>query len=169
MCSSDLTKGPAHSRCLVSLRARRSPHSTVSPLVIAGAGQIQYGDTMPGTLPIFLGIPRPLEGAGRESSRVHRRFAEVFEHGEWSGEWSTLRAPPARTHARVRTEERVRSRAWTTIPPTLPAIGPGEALEPRADRRTWQPAGTRERQDGTGRDRTGPRDLEGPVVLWSRD
>ena len=22
---------------------------------------------------------------------------------------------------------------------------------------------------GTGRDRTGPRDLEGPVVLWSRD
>ena len=24
-------------------------------------------------------------------------------------------------------------------------------------------------QDGTGQDRTGPRDLEGPVVLWSRD
>ena len=22
---------------------------------------------------------------------------------------------------------------------------------------------------GTGQDRTGPRDLEGPVVLWSRD
>ena len=22
---------------------------------------------------------------------------------------------------------------------------------------------------GTGRDRTGPRDFEGPVVLWSRD